>query len=74
MKREAIYPEIVAESRKPTSPKSPASYKTKSIAFMEEPFTPELVPEPAKVDSPSKSSADVDISLLDEAHEQLLEA
>ena len=44
---------------------------------MEEPFTPELVPEPARVDwpaSPSKSSADVDISLLDEAHEQLLEA
>ncbi|CAE7369701.1 mshA [Symbiodinium sp. CCMP2592] len=73
--KKAVRRARIAESRKqPTSPKSPASYKTKSIAFMEEPFTPELVPEPASVDSPSKSSADVDISLLDEAHEQLLEA
>jgi len=75
--KKAVRRARIAESRKPTSPRSPERYKTRSIAFMEEPFTPELVPEPARVDwpaSPSKSSADVDISLLDEAHEQLLEA
>ena len=66
----------IAESRKP-EPTSPVSIKSlavsvKSVPFLEEPMTPELVPEPAPVDSRENRSSE--LSLLDEAHEQLLEA
>ena len=54
----------------------------KSIAFLEETPTPELVPEPSQnmapasscVSSPVDAQHKEDMSLLDEAHEQLLEA